>query len=261
VVASAADRFGGRVIAVAVAVPGLVAETRLVDAAVLGWRDLDLAPVGAGFPVFAGNDATMAAVAEARAHPTSSALLHIVLEVGIGGAFVIDGRPIPGARGLAGEFGHLPFGDAGEQCGCGARGCWGLAFDPRRIADRLGEPVPADPRGWLRQMLEAARPGAAERSARAELATRLGRGAAGLVNALDPDTVILGGLAGPLREVAPGPFEEAFDAGLMDVHRGAPPSVLGGKAADDAALVGAALAAFDRFLDAGRLAAWAGRAR
>src|ERR1700733_6867304 len=116
-VASSIDRFAGRVVAVGVAVPGLVAGTRLLDAAVLGWRDLDLATIGAGLPVLAGNDATMAAVAEARVHPTSEALLHLVLEVGIGGAFVIDGRPVPGGRGLAGEFGHLPFGDPDERCG------------------------------------------------------------------------------------------------------------------------------------------------
>ncbi len=70
-----------------------------------------LRALGAGLPLVVGNDATMAAVAEARARPAVGALLHLVLEVGIGGALVLDGRPLQGARGLAGEFGHLPFGD------------------------------------------------------------------------------------------------------------------------------------------------------
>ena len=60
------------------------------------------------------------------------------------------------ARGLAGEFGHLPFGDPEEVCGCGGRGCWGARFDPPRVAARLGKPDPDDPRGWLRELFAAA---------------------------------------------------------------------------------------------------------
>jgi predicted NBD/HSP70 family sugar kinase len=261
IVAQAADRLGGRALAVGVAVPGLVAGTRLLDASMLGWRDVDLSAVGGGLPVIAANDATMAAVATARAHPTAQALLHLVLEVGIGGAFVVGGRPLPGAGGLAGEFGHLPFGDPRQECGCGARGCWGARFDPARITARLGEPGPEDPRGWLRRLFANPQPSNKERRVRSELAADLGRGVAGLVNAFDPDVVTLGGLAGSLRDAAPGAFEQAFEAGLMDVHRGDTPEVVTGVADDNAVLVGVALAAFDEVLDARRLALWAGEAR
>ncbi len=96
---------------------------------------------------------------------------------------------------------------------------------------------------------------------RSDLAGDLGRGAAGLVNALDPDVVTLGGLAGPLRDAAPGAFQKAFEAGLMDVHRGDAPEIVTGLAGEDAVLVGVALAAFDQVLDARRLALWAGGAR
>src|SRR5436305_7557992 len=160
VVTRAADEFAGRALAVGVAVPGLTAGTRVLDASMLGWREVELDAISAGLPLIAGNDATMAAVAEARVHPAAGVLLHLVLEVGIGGALVLEGRPAQGARGLAGEFGHLPFGDPDQVCGCGARGCWGLSFDPRRLASRLGEPEPADPRGWLRQILETSQPSA-----------------------------------------------------------------------------------------------------
>src|SRR5205823_6519589 len=114
------------------------------------------------------------------------------LEVGVGGALMLEGRPAQSARGLAGEFGHLPFGDPDQVCGCGARGCWGLSFDPRHLAWRLGEPEPANPRGWLRRILESSQPAAEERRLREQLAADFGRGTAGLVNALDPDLVTLG---------------------------------------------------------------------
>jgi predicted NBD/HSP70 family sugar kinase len=261
IVARAADRLGGRALAVGVAVPGPVAGTRLLDATMRGWRDVELSGLGGGLPVVAGNDATMAAVATARMHPTADALLHLVLEVGIGGALVVNGHPVQGARGLAGEFGHLPFGDPGEVCGCGARGCWGARFDPTRIAARLGEGGPDDPRRWLRRLLEDGEPSVDEQRVRSELAADLGRGTAGLVNALDADLVTLGGLAGPLRNSAPRDFEQAFEAGLMRVHRGDPPEVIVGAADENEVLVGVALAAFDEVLDARRLALWAGEAR
>jgi predicted NBD/HSP70 family sugar kinase len=261
IVARAAESLDGRAMAVGVAVPGLVAGTRLLDASVLRWRDVELSALGAGLPVIAGNDATMAAVAEARLHPAAGALLHLVIEIGIGGAFVLSGRPVHGARGLAGEFGHLPFGDPGRVCGCGARGCWGGLFDPAPIAAQLGQPDPADPRGWLRRLFEASEASADERGVRRALAADLGRGTAGLVNALDPDVVTLGGLAGPLRDAAPGAFTQAFETGLMDVHRGEAPDVVTGLAGENAALVGVGLATLDQVLDAKRLAAWAGGVR
>ncbi|HTX11438.1 MAG TPA: ROK family transcriptional regulator [Solirubrobacteraceae bacterium] len=261
IVTRAADRLGGRALGVGVAVPGPVAGTRLLDATMRGWRDVELSRVGGGLPVVAGNDATMAAVATARTHPTADALLHLVLEVGIGGALVLGGHPVQGARGLAGEFGHMPFGDPGEVCGCGARGCWGARFDPPRIAARFGERDPADPRRWLYELFEAAEPSADERRVRSELAADLGRGTAGLVNALDPDMVTLGGLAGPLRNAAPRDFEHAFEAGLMRVHRDDAPEVIVGAADENEVLVGVALTAFDEVLDARRLALWAMDAR
>jgi predicted NBD/HSP70 family sugar kinase len=261
IVTRAADELGERALAVGVAVPGLVAGTHLLDASMLNWRDVDLSEIGGGLPVVAGNDATMAAVATARTLPAADALLHLVLEIGIGGALVAGGRPVQGARGLAGEFGHLPFGDPGQVCGCGARGCWGALFDPGRIAAWLGEPDPEDPREWLRRLFATPPPSAAARRVLSELAGDLGRGAAGLVNGLDPDIVTLGGLAVPLREAAPDAFRQAFDAGLMNVHRADAPTVATGRAGEDAVLVGVALTALDQVLDARRLARWAGGAR
>ena len=261
IVARGMERMGGRAVAVGVAVPGLVAGTRLLDASMLDWRDVDLSGIGGGLPVVAGNDATMAAVATARTRPAAEALLHLVLEIGIGGALVVGGRPVQGGRGLAGEFGHLPFGDRDQVCGCGARGCWGALFDPARVSARLGAAEPEDPREWLRRLFENPPPTPEGQRLLRELARDLGRGTAGLVNALDPDVVTLGGLAGPLRDAAPGAFDAAFRAGLMSVHRDDGPEVVTGLAGEHAVLVGVALTAFDEVLDAQRLALWAGGVR
>jgi predicted NBD/HSP70 family sugar kinase len=259
-VTTAVRRLAGRVVAVGVAVPGQVSGTRLLHASMLGWRDVDLTRVNAAadIPVVAGNDAAVAAIAEARTHPARpDVLLHVVVEVGAGGALVVDGLPVRGARDLQGEFGHLPMGEPDLECPCGARGCWGVPFDPREVARRLGDPPPDDPRGYLDGLLRQSKAPADVRRLRDDLASRLGRGVAGLVNAVDPDVVTLGALAGPVRDASPDRFTDAYDAGLMALHRERPPLVTAASAGDDAVLAGVGLTALDKTLDATRLAAWA----
>jgi predicted NBD/HSP70 family sugar kinase len=258
----AARPLGDRLVGIGVAVPGLTVDDRLVHATMLGWRDVDLSRLApaSDITLVAGNDATMAAVAEARLHvPRPRTLLHIVVEVGVGGALVVDGRPTASALGLHGEFGHLPLGDPDEQCPCGAFGCWSIAFNAPQVARRAGIGVRRDPRASLHRLFIDPTPSSAGRRTREALATELGRGIAGLVNALDPEVVTLGGLAAELRASSPSEFAEAVGRGLMAVHRDQPPSVVDARAGDDAPLIGAGLSVFDRVLDAEMLARWASR--
>ena len=100
-VRAAARPLGHRLVGVGVAVPGPTADDRLVHATMLGWRDVDFSVLrpAPDVPVVVGNDATMAAMAEARLHtPRPRTLLHVVVEIGVGGALVVDGRPVPSAR-------------------------------------------------------------------------------------------------------------------------------------------------------------------
>ena len=251
-----------RVLGIGVAVPGPTSGDRLGDSTLLGWHDVEftrLAPTP-DVPVVVGNDATMAAIAEARLHtPRPHTLLHVVVEVGIGGAFIVDGRPVPSSRGLHGEFGHLPFGDPNARCPCGALGCWTLAFDLPQINRRAGLRIRRDPRGSLHRLFTGPRPSPAARQARDALAVDLGRGIAGLVNALDPDVVTLGGLAPEVRAASPAGFERALLAGLMAVHRSQPPGIIDARGGQDAPLVGVGLSVLDRVLDAEALARWASR--
>jgi predicted NBD/HSP70 family sugar kinase len=203
----------------------------------------------------------MAAVAEARARPASGALLHLVLEIGVGGALVLGGRPVQGARGLAGEFGHLPFGDPALRCPCGARGCWDLDVDGRALARHLGAPPPGDPRTYTREVLAVAAADPRARTALGRNAGSLGAGIAGLVNALDPEVVTLGGLAEPLRPAAPDEFAAAFNDGLMAFRRAAPPPVVPAAFGEDGALHGAVTAALDEVVSEPGLAAWAAARR
>ncbi|MGK5550114.1 ROK family transcriptional regulator [Actinomadura kijaniata] len=252
------ERYGDRVRAVGAAVTATVQHGEVVQASTLGWDAVDLGVLAQGLPLVIGNDATLAGVAEARGGAAAGAAtaLHITIEGGLGGSLVVDGRPVDGATGAGGEFGHLPFGDPALRCPCGATGCWEMDVDGRAIARYLDEPEPADPRTYLLAALSS--PDAEVRAAVARAATGFGRGLAGLVNALDPDVVTLGGLTWPLRTAAGPEFDTAFTGGLMRFRRAAPPRVLAAARGGDGALHGAAAVALDLFLTGTGLTAWAG---
>jgi predicted NBD/HSP70 family sugar kinase len=240
---------GHRVVAVGLAAPAPVSIEGLVSAGELAWDAVDLASVAAALgpvPLRVGNDATLAGVAEARTGAAAGAhtAVHLTVEVGLGGALLLDGHPHLGARGAAGEYGHLPFGDPARRCACGATGCWGPEVDGRALARRVGDDPPADPRSHGDAVLARAAAGD-ERAVEAVrgVAACLARGIAGVVHVHDPDVVVLGGLARGLR-ASPG-FDEAYTGGLMAFRRDRPVPVLDAHHGDDGALLGAAALALD----------------
>jgi predicted NBD/HSP70 family sugar kinase len=256
-------RYGASVRAIVVSLPGTVSDTRLVHAPNLGWQDVELSVLAPrtieSVPFLAGNDATFSAIADARrgAAVGSASSVHLYMDSGIGGALLVAGQLVPGARGMAGEFGHMPFGWPSVRCRCGAHGCWNTALDGQAFARLLGDPVPADEVSYSRNVLAAARAGGRpQQRAVRDAAFALGRGTAALVNALDPELVTFGGLAPKFLELAGDRVEEGYHEGLMGARAAvAPalaPSALGGRAP----LVGAGEHAFDQILTDRALAAW-----
>lgn len=164
-----------------------------------------------GEPVtgFAGNDVNLAALAEHR-HGTGRGSQHLLCVAtghrGVGGALVLDGRLHTGSAGLALEVGHLTVNPEGPPCHCGSRGCLDIEADPLAFLTAAGrEPGPEvsllqQARDLLREEY-ATEPSV--RSATEQLIDRLGLGLAGLVNILNPDRIILGGLHRELLEADP----------------------------------------------------------
>ena len=77
-------------------------------------------------PVRVGNDANVAALGECWKGGGGGCanLVMATFGTGVGGGIIIDGKPINGAHGAAGEIGHMVL-DAREPeyCNCGKRGC------------------------------------------------------------------------------------------------------------------------------------------
>ena len=121
----------GDVKAIGAGVPG-VTDPRTGNIAFctnLGWVDV---PFVQEFnkhiakPVFVGNDATVAGLAESVAGVSagSDSSVFVTLGTGVGGGVVLDGKMLTGYTGAASELGHMVIRAGGEECTCGRRGCF-----------------------------------------------------------------------------------------------------------------------------------------
>ncbi|MEA4988669.1 MAG: ROK family protein [Anaerovorax sp.] len=78
-----------------------------------------------GIPVFLGNDANVAALAELHcgAFVGSKTAVLMTLGTGVGGGLILDGKMFNGGTGHGVELGHMVLQEGGERCSCGNRGC------------------------------------------------------------------------------------------------------------------------------------------
>jgi predicted NBD/HSP70 family sugar kinase len=260
---------GRRCVGAAVAVPASVTrpEGRVVRSLYTGWpdgapvRDLFAAELarqgvpGPGGPAGceAVNDVNAIALAEHR-HGAGRGASHLLVVVGehrgVGGALVLGDALYTGSTGLAMEAGHVSVDAGGRLCPCGNRGCLSVETDPVRFLDAAGR-VPAPDADLLDEAVAVLR---AEyhtdqrvREAADVITARLGLGLAGLINVVNPDRVLLGGLHGHLLLAAPGRLRAAVAHGSpwgYGAQIPVEPCTL-----DDSALIGAAEVAWQPVLD------------
>ncbi|GAA2600591.1 ROK family protein [Actinomadura fulvescens] len=244
------EALAPRSVGVAVAAPGPVRDGRLLDIPHLGWREIDV--VAALQPALLDNDATLAGLAEARrgALRARGLGLHLHIEFDLGGALILNGNPIPGSRGAAGEFGHMPLIGSDRPCPCGATGCWGLEVGANALLRATGRP-PQDRPGALEILADPAHQAVVDQAA-----SILGIGISALVNALDPEIVTLSGLGAGLLARSAEALETSYQAGLMDFRREHPAAVVPSALGAEATLIGASELAFDAFLTPAGVGAW-----
>ena len=231
-----------------------------------GWRNVPIAARIAEtteLPVYLERDTNVALMAEWRygaARGTRNAI-YITVSTGIGGAVILDGRPVQGTDGTAGEVGHVTVELDGPTCGCGGIGhveaiASGTAL--AREARAMLTDVPDAPLARLAASGEevdaelvarAAAQGDERCNALLERAfTAVGALCASLVNLLDPQVIVIGGSIAEhhprLFEVARRELERRAFPILLDGVR-IEPAALGG----DVSLIGALPIVNDRIGD------------
>ncbi|MEQ1856019.1 MAG: ROK family protein [Longimicrobiales bacterium] len=232
VVAEALAGHGGtpeRVIGVGVGCPGPLdlATGRIIDTPNLGWADYpirDRIAERLGLAATLDNDANCAAYGEwwQGAGRGARHVVGVTIGTGIGGGFIVDGRLVRGASGVAGELGHIVIDVDGRRCACGNQGCLEAYASGTSIAARAREGIEAGQESEVARLVDGdlTRITAltvydalllGDRYARTvmlETAAFLGAGLASVVNLFNPEViVVVGGVtrAGdhlflPLRE-------------------------------------------------------------
>lgn len=214
---------GGRTeIPLGVGICELVSPAGAITSAVtVDWREFDLAAEFGG-PVVVESDVRAAAIAEARfgAGRATSTFIYVTVGTGVAFCLMIGGTPYIGAHGNALILGAPPV----ENTASGA----GLA--------RLAGTDSAEEVFELVEAEDLVRDGTRD----------LGRALAWLVNALDPELVVIGGglgLRGDYREAAVAVMRAGIEAGSSG-HLQVVPARCGA----EAGAIGMALLASERLL-------------
>lgn len=230
-----------------VAVAGIVrrSDNTVVLAPNLGWRETPLgallaAVLPTGLPIAVANEGDLGALAEnTRGAAAGMAnMLYVSGEVGVGGGIISGGRAMTSASGFAGEIGHIPVNLDGSRCNCGATGCWETEVGEEALLRRAGL-APDGGRAAFDAVCAAAAAGEPRTLVALEAHGRwLGLGLATLINVLDPELVVMGGIFGRLHPYVVGAIEGELGARVLPVLRAAV-HVVPSRLAEDAALVGA----------------------
>ncbi len=180
---------------VGIGVPGQVdgRSGRVEHAVNLGVEALELAAAVApllGVPVRVENDVKAAAVGAYELHGGSGSMAYLNLGTGVAAGIVHDGVLWRGARGTAGEVGHVSIDPRGPLCRCGQYGCIEVFAGGGAVADRWGRPTALP----VRDVFDAADAGDERAQAlRAGLSHAVAAAVRVLVLTADVDVVVLGG--------------------------------------------------------------------
>lgn len=239
------EQAGMSLVGVACGVPGLIDPSTgyLHTSPHLDWHDVDLisamTEAGCRFEVGFHNSAGVAAHAEVRARRRASQavsdFVYVTGSSGIGAALVRNHLVEGGARGWAGELGHVLVSGSEARCSCGARGCLETVAARSAILTNAGL-SPDAPIGQLFAALRRSDPRAQDAVA---LAGRgLGEALAAYLNLVDAPLVVLGGLLERLFDNLGPKVHEMIGARVLS-HAWAPvgvePSLAGAHAVSEGA--------------------------
>jgi predicted NBD/HSP70 family sugar kinase len=192
--------------------PGMVDRRtgRVLNSPQLGWTNVDVRDQIAeatGLPVHVENAPTACALAQMWLNPRGSDpvdnFVYVTVSDGVGTSIVVDGQVVRGASDTAGEFGHNPIDLDGPSCLCGRRGCWeAYTSNLATLARYFGLDIsdPSTPLQLRRaglsvpDLIRKAFGGDEQaRGSLLETARYLGIGLGGIINAVNPARIVMGG--------------------------------------------------------------------
>jgi fructokinase len=170
-----------------------------------------------GIPLEMANDADCFALAETKmgvvpeSYPDARVVFGVILGTGVGGGIVIDGRPIIGLQGIAGEWGHNFLHESGGPCYCGKSGCVEKVISgPALEAYYYNETGNKKALKDIVALADAKVDPTAQR-AMLRLIEYFGLALSVVINILDPDVIVIGGGVGNI--------DQLYDRGLDSLKK------------------------------------------
>ncbi len=207
-----------------------------------------------GCRVLLENDATAAAIGEhwKGASQGVSSSICLTMGTGVGGGLIIDGKPLRGIDGTAGEIGHICVEPFGVPCACGSNGCleqYASATAVVRITEELiasGKQSSLTGMGGYssHDVYNAGLAGdAVAQEVFSTVGFYLGVALGGLINVLNPEAIVIGGGASDGWDL----FIDSTEAQIAKRAFHQPAQrvrIMRAKLGDDAGILGVAKLAF-----------------
>jgi glucokinase len=208
-------------------------------------------------PVYIGNDANCAALAESIKGASKGVKnsIMITLGTGVGGGIIINKKLYTGFNGSAAELGHMVIMVDGETCGCGRKGCFEAYASGTALINQAKRACLKHPESLIANLVEnnldkinakipfdAAKKG--DKTAE-ELINQyikyLSEGLTNLINIFQPEIVVIGGginregeyLLKPLKAMIK---ERVYGRDFLTI-----PEIKVAQLGNDAGIVGAAM--------------------
>ena len=196
-------------------------------------------------PVAIDNDGHAAAIAEWRAGAGrgTTDMVMLTLGTGVGGGLILGGRPYRGSIGAGAELGHVVIVHDGVLCSCGGHGHL-ESYVSGKAADELAAEA-FGPAADAHRLVRIANEGdATALELLTEIGRKLGSGLGSIVNAYDPELIVVGGGFAAAGELLLAPAREVMEReALKPIREGM--RVVRAKLGTSAGMIGAALVALD----------------
>ncbi len=208
-------------------------------------------------PVHLENDANAAALGEAVAGCGNGVknFVAVTLGTGVGSGIIIDGKIYRGSNFCGGEMGHMVINVDGIPCNCGRKGCWEKYASATALVSQAVEAMQSNKDSLLWQtcdgdlnkvegktIFEALDLG--DTTAKAVVDKYLyyvSIGLANVINALQPESVCIGGGISGQGEKILQPIRDIIKAERYSVYADKQAKILKAELGNDAGIIGAAL--------------------
>ncbi|WHY72920.1 ROK family transcriptional regulator [Fictibacillus enclensis] len=209
------------VVGIGIGVPGIVdKQGTVLFAPNLNWSNISLKQhIEEKFklPVLIENEANAGAYGEKQlgAGQSFQDIIYVSAGIGIGAGIILNGELYQGKNGYSGELGHVIIQANGKKCSCGSQGCWEVYASENALLEMAPQPD-----ATLESLVALAEQNDPEAIALFEkIGASIGIGVNNIINAFNPEQVIIGNRLVVAKQWLEGPILETIQTHTLPFHQ------------------------------------------